>query len=272
MVYFGNGDGVLEFDGDQWRIIPVANRTVVRSMDIDQDGTLFAGANRELGYLRPDSLGQLVYVSLLDKLSPEDQNFQLVTATVATAEGVYFLSPDRIFRYHNDSMQVWRGQYFYKCAYINGRLLVIDRQQGILSPEGDSLKSVLGPALLPPLNISQILPFKKDKLLIGMKDSPWYIFDGEAVTVFEAEFPKMINGHLIVNTEILPDTTYAFAIYGQGLIVGGRDGSVRHIVNKESGLITDMALGVCRDQQNGLWLGLDKWCGKSRSALSFIQF
>ena len=257
MVYFGNGDGVLEFDGDQWRVIPVANRTVVRSMDIDEYGTIYAGANRELGYLGPDSLGQLSYISLLDKLSPEDQNFQLVASTVATPKGVYFLTSDRIFRYHNDSMQVWRGKYFYKCVYIGNRLLIIDRQEGILTPEGDSLKTVLGPELLPTVNISQIFPYKKDKLLIGMKDSPWYIFDGETVVPFEAEFPKQMNGHLIVNTEILPDTSYAFAIYGEGLVIGGRDGSVKHIVNKESGLITDLVLGVCRDQQNGLWLGLD---------------
>ena len=257
MVYFGNGDGVLEFDGDQWRIIPVANRTVVRSMDIDQEGTIFAGANRELGYLKPDSLGQLTYISLLDKLLPEDRNFQLIASTVATPEGVYFLSPDRIFLYQNDSMRVWRGQYFYKCTYIGNRLFIIHRQKGILTPDGDSLKVVLGPDLLPAIDICHVFPYKKDKLLIGMKDSPWYIFDGQSVSPFEAVFPGMMNGHLIVNTEILPDTSYALAIYGKGLIVGGRDGLVKHIVNKQSGLITDMVLGVCQDSQHGLWLGLD---------------
>ena len=59
LIYFGNGAGVLEFDGISWRLIPTANQSVVRSLAIDARDRIFVGAIGEIGYLEADSSGQL---------------------------------------------------------------------------------------------------------------------------------------------------------------------------------------------------------------------
>ena len=38
IIYIGNNDGVVVYDGVQWRTVPVSNMTLVRSLDVDSKG------------------------------------------------------------------------------------------------------------------------------------------------------------------------------------------------------------------------------------------
>lgn len=98
LIYVGNNDGVLEFDGARWRLIRVANRTTVRSLAVDASGRVFVGAQGEVGTLEPDPSGQMQYVSLLNQIPSEERGFADVWTTFATKQGVVFCSATRIFR------------------------------------------------------------------------------------------------------------------------------------------------------------------------------
>ncbi|MCP4870177.1 MAG: hypothetical protein GY898_15840, partial [Proteobacteria bacterium] len=51
LLYVANGQGVLEYDGVSWRLIPISNRSSARSLAIDTEGRVYVGAQGELGYL-----------------------------------------------------------------------------------------------------------------------------------------------------------------------------------------------------------------------------
>ena len=84
-MYFGNTEGVLEYDGVSWRKIPVSNGSAVRALATDENGTVYVGAQGEFGYLRPDAQGALRYVSLLDRVPPDARKFTDVWSVLATA-------------------------------------------------------------------------------------------------------------------------------------------------------------------------------------------
>ena len=63
LIYVGNNDGVLEFDGERWRLIKVSNQTTVRSLTMDSNGRIYVGAVGEIGYLQADKNGVMQYVS-----------------------------------------------------------------------------------------------------------------------------------------------------------------------------------------------------------------
>ena len=71
IVYAGNANGILEYDGKSWNFIPVRLGANVFSMAKDSNGTIFIGSQNEFGYLAPDSAGNLVYNSLSDSLPEE---------------------------------------------------------------------------------------------------------------------------------------------------------------------------------------------------------
>ena len=52
VIYMGNNDGVLEFDGMNWTSFPVSNSSIVRSLAIDKDEKIWIGACNEIGYLQ----------------------------------------------------------------------------------------------------------------------------------------------------------------------------------------------------------------------------
>jgi hypothetical protein len=56
IIYAGNQAGLLEFDGVSWRIIDVPNWTV-RSLDIDDTGTIYTGGKDEIGFLASSANG-----------------------------------------------------------------------------------------------------------------------------------------------------------------------------------------------------------------------
>src|SRR4030042_6780330 len=58
IMYFGNSQGLLEYDGNSWRKIETAFSSFVRSIAIDDSGRIFITASLDFGYLQPDSIGQ----------------------------------------------------------------------------------------------------------------------------------------------------------------------------------------------------------------------
>src|SRR5690606_32492472 len=98
--------GVMEFDGRRWRHLPLpeGGDQAARSLALTPGGTLFVGGVGEVGYLAPDSTGQLRYVSLLPHVGPDDRAFADVWTTHALGDAVYFQSFDRLFRWQGGRM------------------------------------------------------------------------------------------------------------------------------------------------------------------------
>ena len=55
--YFANENGVLEYDGSSWNLIPIDNYSSVHSLsqDPNNDHRIFVGGNNEFGYLEKDT-------------------------------------------------------------------------------------------------------------------------------------------------------------------------------------------------------------------------
>ena len=62
-LYFANNDGLLVFDGKNWKTYPLPNKTILRSLEFGPDNKLYAGGQDEFGYFSPDLSGQLVFHS-----------------------------------------------------------------------------------------------------------------------------------------------------------------------------------------------------------------
>lgn len=50
VIYFGNNDGLLEFDGNRWRLHRQAPCTTIRSVALDKDDRIFTGGFEEFGF------------------------------------------------------------------------------------------------------------------------------------------------------------------------------------------------------------------------------
>src|ERR1700755_2197230 len=64
IMYFGNSEGLLTFDGKYWQSYEMPNSLIVRSVAADGKGKIYAGGFGELGYWENNKKGQLKYHSL----------------------------------------------------------------------------------------------------------------------------------------------------------------------------------------------------------------
>ena len=78
LMYFANTSGILEYDGIHWRLIKLVNEKVPRSLTTDNKGRVYVGSENEIGYLAPDSTGNLKYNSLMGYLPENSEDFQVV--------------------------------------------------------------------------------------------------------------------------------------------------------------------------------------------------
>ncbi|MCK9207708.1 MAG: hypothetical protein M0P66_11405, partial [Salinivirgaceae bacterium] len=105
VIYFGN-NYILEFDGVNWRKIPVANNSIIRSLNVDHQGRIYVGAVGEFGYLMPSVNGTYQYYSLIEKLDTMELDFSDIWKTYIYDNHVYFCAYNKIFDYSNDSVKV----------------------------------------------------------------------------------------------------------------------------------------------------------------------
>ncbi|QEC73560.1 hypothetical protein FSB73_19720 [Arachidicoccus ginsenosidivorans] len=50
IMYFGNNQGLLRYDGEQWQLFTLPQKKVIRSVAADHEGKIFSGAFGEFGY------------------------------------------------------------------------------------------------------------------------------------------------------------------------------------------------------------------------------
>jgi len=165
IMYFGSSPGVLEFDGSSWRMIETINKTMVRSLGIDENDRVYVGCINDFGYLKPDSLGNLEYSSLLSHVDEEDRSFSYVWTTIVTDHGVYFQSREKLFRYKADGdsweVKVWEPQDQYGFAFwLDGTYYVQQIGVGMMKMVNDSLQMLPGGEQFANDRLQVMLPFK----------------------------------------------------------------------------------------------------------------
>lgn len=117
VMYFANGEGVLEYDGVTWRLIKVPN-DLVRCLAIDEDGKIFVGGINEIGYLYPDSTGLLKYVSLNKIISKDSPTFGDVWKIIVHRDGLYFQTFSSLFLIETDKGENKNASFLAKILKI----------------------------------------------------------------------------------------------------------------------------------------------------------
>lgn len=176
VLYFGNGFGVLEFDGERWRLIEVPNRSTVRSLEIDAHGRVYVGAYNEFGYLCPDSSGELRYRSLVHLLDSQYRHFEQVWEVMAFHDTVFFQADRYIFRYVNGTLKVWDNKHgdYYLGFKINRKLYLNQRGKGLLLWHNDHFVQVKGGDFFSPYRIHAVIPVGK-RLLVCTRENGLYL-------------------------------------------------------------------------------------------------
>lgn len=258
LMYFANRDGVLEYDGVTWRLIPTANRTGVYSLAVDSKGRVFVGAQGELGYLAPDATGRLAFFSLKERIEPAFQQFSEVLGACATSQGVFFYTRKVLFLYSQERFTCWKADTtFHRCFSARDRFFIRQADLGLMEMKAGTLSLVADGARFAQSRVDVLLPFGENQLLIGSRDLGLFLHDGSNTVPFPSEVDGFLKKNLLYHGVVLPDGTFSMGTFHGGSVFLDRAGRWRMTINRASGLPDETVDTQFVDSQGGLWLGLD---------------
>jgi class 3 adenylate cyclase len=254
VMYFGNTDALLEFDGQSWRTIRLSNGSFARAVAVDHAGTVYVGGVGIFGLLRPDSTGSMTFVSLLDKVPQADRRFSDIWRVLPTPQGVYFSAYERLFRLEPDgSLRVWRpSSNFGRAVTMQDALYVKTREKGLMKMEGDTLSPVRGGQVFQTLGVTAASSMDSGGLIAT--PSGFFRLDAEGVKPFPTAADAYFAANPLYTMYVFPDGEIAAGTRKGALVLLNRDGLLDRILTRASGLTDDYISAIFRDRQGSVWL------------------
>jgi len=298
VLYFGNGEGILEYDGNSWRKISIVN-DVARCFAIDEDGTIYVGGINEFGYLKPDSSGALKYISLNRFISKEKNNIGDIFRIIINKDGLYLQTFSTLMLFEEDknikgsflkritknpSIKIWNTKTrINPILSLGDRIFVHERNIGlqemvdgklVMLPGGEQFAQDLICILLPYPSPFSNFQFGNQKILIGSLRYGLYLFDGNKFEKFDNEADRyLIENRLYYRGVLLGDGTYALGTQLGGIVVIDQNGKLKKIIDKKSGLNDNTVWDLFNDNEGNLWAALDNGISKILypTSLNFIS-
>jgi signal transduction histidine kinase/ligand-binding sensor domain-containing protein len=278
IVYFANSTGILEYDGVSWRLIPGPNRSVVRSLALDDRNRIYVGGNADFGYLSPDSIGQMQFVSMLNLVDEPDRQFGNIWSTFVTESGVYFQGYNHILRYKDalqdqtnppadrEKLQVWysSGRFLFS-ELVRGELFVHQSGVGLMKMSDDRLQLVADGGRFAQLRIDALLPFGTDEILVVSRDVGLMVYDGKRMRPFASPANEFLIKNQVISGLRSPDGNYAFTTMRGGVIVMNENGDIVQILDKAAGLMDNFVREIYFDRHGAMWLALDSGIARAET-------
>ncbi|MEK6152740.1 ATP-binding protein [Flavobacteriaceae bacterium 3-367] len=254
LMYIGNSKGVLEFDGVDWRLIQLPNRSLIRTLVKNEKGTIFVGGFNELGYLKPDSLGFTTFKSIRSELDSVYQDFRYLHNSYTFQNAVFFQSRNHLFRWSDNRFKIWSPeQGIVYSAVANGSLYVQDNEKDLYKLEGNQLQFITSFDHY----ISSILAFDSNKTLVATRQNGLFLLKQDKIIPFRVPVEAYLKKSHIVNCKRIPNGWITIGTGNGGLVVIDKEGALVNLFDKTKGLLNNSVLAQELDNQGGLWLGLN---------------
>ena len=263
VMYFGNTDGLLEFDGNAWKLYKVPNKSGILGLAFADDGKLYVGAQGDLGYFLPDASGQLTFNSLLNFIPLENRDFSNVTETYVNEEKVYFNAEKYILIWDIEKrsfkiIESERG--FHLLFKANETIYAREWEIGLEVLKNDTLKLVSGGEQFAEERIYAVLPFPgaNNTLIIATRSLGLLKYDGTNFTPFKTEADQFIKENLIyLPGTVLLDGSILLSTLNEGAVVINSNGEEINRYNQENGLINNTIYFAFQDRSGGIWMATE---------------
>jgi serine phosphatase RsbU (regulator of sigma subunit) len=283
VLYVGNNDkGVLEYDGVEWRTIPVPNDPIIRSLITGDDGVVYVGGESEFGYLAPDHLGMMQYYSLSDTIDQEDYPFTPVWRIYYNQGKVYFCTFSFIFIYNlelDEITTVKTTEYAFFSFLIDNTIYVSDFGSGLMKLENDQFVMVPGGEFFKEMLITGLVKYDDVNLLVGVYDQGVFLFNVKSGTMDHSFLDPELKDHFTNGavSYIRPlNEDFVVASLYSGLVILDRNGAAKEIISEAEGLIEeDIPFVYSNDQLKGsgpLWIASYMGVSKVETNNPFRQF
>lgn len=260
IMYFGNADGVLVFDGSSWEVIPTTNKSFIKSLEIGLNNEIFVGGQSEFGYIECNVNGKNEYISL-SKIIPENIKILDVIYIKLYNNKVYFLSHDYLFEYDYTNIRFWKSpSKFLSFLIFDNELHVATENNGILKLDNNELNPVPGNKSFNNFNVDFNIELKNNKYLVFDLKKGLAIIEKSLKFIPASlqlnQIDASINELIISNRSrfgLISNNKVYLTISEIGCVVYDMETDNYSLLTTKSGLQSDFSNRIFEDKQKNLW-------------------
>ncbi|MDQ2070809.1 ligand-binding sensor domain-containing diguanylate cyclase [Natronospira bacteriovora] len=237
LVYVGNADGLLTFDGAHWRHHPLPDGS--RVLTLLHDGErLYVGGTERFGYVEHDQAGVPHFRDLTALFRPlmGEEGFGEIWDILPTRDGVYFRGLRHLFHYAHDdgATRLWHhpGRFGALATDADGLLLLQFREVGLKTLVDGRFELVAGGEQLSDF-VFHLLPGADETLVAAAMDGRWLAYRDGGVETWTAPAGLPDANHFTAFA-VLPDGSWA---------LGGRSGDL-YLLDPETSAYSRIGLGT----------------------------
>lgn len=229
ILYFGNNDGVLVFNGERWYKVPLPNNSPATSLVRSEEGQIYAGGFNEIGQVQKDSLGGFYFESIKNNLKVQDKDLDYLWQAHAVDRYLVFRSfGELIIITEGTAIHIKPNNFFSYSAMVDGRFYVMDYGNGLMELDLESLQ--LRPFLSSkPADLNYtiaLLPSNdEDVLYIATKFGKIYAANRKTglISLWKSIFKDQVNE---LTAGLKYDGNYLFGTQASEIIVLTQEGDI----------------------------------------------
>lgn len=264
LMYLAGTSNVFIYDGVTWDKVKTKQGAATRQIAYDSSsGTVYCGAVSDLGYLQRAFDGKWMYISLMEKIPEKYRTFADIWKVHILNGYVYFQASERVFIFKDGQFvnTIEPGENTFALSFLcNNRLFIRQRNVGFMEVVDNKLVALPGGNAYGTIPLLGMIPWRNDSALIFSREQGITVMDMNADKQNENWFSDfmlppdnfLLNAVLLGATWVNDSTYIVYSRSGIGFY--GRDGKLREVINKESGLADESISEAFVDREKNIWL------------------
>lgn len=261
VMYFANNAGLLTYNGSEWKLFSLPNKTMVRSLALGPEGRIYVGGQDEIGYFLPNTAGSLQYHSLLPLIPQEHHSFGDVWNIIVMGKSIFCRTSQKIFQLPTSTIRsatVFVSPKESRWAFMgrSGQQLIAQNGiQNLVVLTNNKWQQVDAPLLNNTL-VTASIPFSEQETLITTMRNGLFLLSGNSVKPYV--IPSFVTESSIYTAINLPNQEIAIGTVNNGIFIINREGKITRQYSIENGLQNNNIRGLFIDASKNLWAGLDE--------------
>jgi len=267
LIYVANNFGLLQLDGNDWRVYPINGTSRLRSIAMSQQGRVYAGSQGEFGFYEADSIGALVYQSLLPLVPSAFGNIGETWKTYLLNGKVYFCTFTYIYVYdiEGEVIEVISSDFGLDITRkANNQLYTFVPGSGLYRLDNHKLVELPYAKELSDKEVSSIINYGDNELLVTTYRHGIYKANNSSLEPWRPSLNPLFTESFINVALLLSNGNLAIGTQHNGIFIINPEGEIILRMDKDSGLLSRTILSLFEDQNQNLWVG-------QNNGISFLQ-
>jgi len=270
LLYAGDKNGVLEFDGENW--IKINCGFSVTSLAVDSNDVVYVAGNRGIGKLEADSSHAIVYKSLNHFVTTDRsiRKFRFSKVFNIRNKIIYVLGNEIIINTSENIRIIESPHSFTYYQKLNNDLYFYSPDDGVYQLIDNKLRLISNAETLKNQNVVGFIRIN-EQIHIIISEIGILNIENNLLSPIKTLVSE-IQSNEIHGIDQIDDSTFALKTFYNGVIILNSNGEIINRYNYELGLLNNTVFTAFKDYWNNLWVGTASGISVIRLDFPFVKY